>query len=114
VTVVGAVQDARKEVVKMRDLFPNLIVLGLNSHEETKMLLGPETALTAACHRIPKATPGVAWVLPDGAEPERVRAAYVSDADIAQMVATVAAQAPLRAVADPAEGEDPGPLAEAV
>ena len=54
----------------------------------------------------------MAWVLPDGAEPERVRAAYVSDADIAAMVAAVAAQAPLRAVPDSAEGAEPG-LAEA-
>jgi S-DNA-T family DNA segregation ATPase FtsK/SpoIIIE len=39
--VVGAVQDPRKEVLPMRDLFPALIALRLNEAEQVGPVRGP-------------------------------------------------------------------------
>jgi len=67
--VVAALQDPRKDVLPFRDLFPTRI-------------------RGADCSRIPLTTPGVGFVWCDGeAEPSRVRAGWVSDDDIAAMVA---------------------------
>lgn len=41
VVVVGAVQDRRKDVLPMRDLFPTRIVLRLNEAEQVGLVLGP-------------------------------------------------------------------------
>ena len=43
----------------------------------------------AACHKIPETLPGVAYVKLDGLrEPVRVRASYLTDADITHLAAT--------------------------
>jgi S-DNA-T family DNA segregation ATPase FtsK/SpoIIIE len=89
VVVVAALQDPRKEVLPFRDLFPTRIALALAEAEQTDLVLGRGARLRGAdCSRIPLSTPGVAWVWCDGEpEPVRVRAGWVSDDDIAAMVA---------------------------
>lgn len=87
VSVVGAVQDPRKEVVKYRDLFPTRIALRLTEASQVALTLGDGAhERGAVCERIPLATPGVGYVLLEGhREPTRVRAAYVTDDDITAM-----------------------------
>jgi S-DNA-T family DNA segregation ATPase FtsK/SpoIIIE len=89
VVVVAALQDPRKEVVQFRDLFPTRIGLAMVEPEQTDLVLGRGARLRGAdCSRIPLTTPGIGWVWCDGEnEPVRVRAGWVSDADIAAMVA---------------------------
>jgi DNA segregation ATPase FtsK/SpoIIIE, S-DNA-T family len=89
VVVVAALQDPRKEVLPFRDLFPTRIALALVEAEQTDLVLGRGARVRGAdCSRIPLTTPGVGWVWCDGEnEPTRVRAGWVSDDDIAAMVA---------------------------
>src|SRR5699024_12766224 len=49
--------------------------------EETSMVRGDGAVASGAlCHKIPLASPGVGYVVPeDGSEPVRVRAAFVDD-----------------------------------
>jgi S-DNA-T family DNA segregation ATPase FtsK/SpoIIIE len=90
VLVVAAVQDPRKEVVSYRNLFPVRIALRLDEDSQVDMVLG-DGALDrgAYCHLIPAdehAGAGIGYVVLDGYPyPRRVRAAYVSDSDIAAM-----------------------------
>jgi DNA segregation ATPase FtsK/SpoIIIE, S-DNA-T family len=89
VVVVAALQDPRKEVLPFRDLFPTRIALALVEAEQTDLVLGRGARQRGAdCSRIPLTTPGAGWVWCDGEnEPSRVRAAWVTDTDIAAMVA---------------------------
>jgi S-DNA-T family DNA segregation ATPase FtsK/SpoIIIE len=89
VVVVGALQDPRKETIPFRDLFPTRIALALVEAEQTDLVLGRGARVRGAdCSRIPLTTPGIGWVWCDGEpEPTRVRAGWVSDTDIAAMVA---------------------------
>jgi S-DNA-T family DNA segregation ATPase FtsK/SpoIIIE len=89
VVVVAALQDPRKEVLPFRDLFPTRIALALVEAEQTDLVLGRGArARGADCSRIPLTAPGIGWVWCDGEnEPTRVRAGWVSDNDIAAMVA---------------------------
>jgi S-DNA-T family DNA segregation ATPase FtsK/SpoIIIE len=93
VVVVAALQDPRKEVLPFRDLFPTRIALALVEPEQTDLVLGRGARQRGAdCSRISLTTPGIGWVWCDGEnEPTRVRAGWVTDADIA---ATVTAYAP--------------------
>lgn len=78
--VWGFVQDPRRDVVGMRNLFPRRIGLRLDTAEEVVMVLGEgATAAGAACHRIPPETPGVGYVIDEGGRPVKVRAPLVSD-----------------------------------
>ena len=92
VTVVGAVQDPRKEILSMRDLFPTRVALRLSEADHVGLVLGQGARDRGArCDQIPESLPGVGYVGIDGvAEPVRVRFAHVTDADIAQMVADYA------------------------
>jgi S-DNA-T family DNA segregation ATPase FtsK/SpoIIIE len=84
---VAALQDPRKEVLPFRDLFPTRIALALVEAAQTDMVLGPGARDRGAdCSRIPLTRPGTGWVWCDGEpEPARVRAGWVTDADIAAM-----------------------------
>jgi S-DNA-T family DNA segregation ATPase FtsK/SpoIIIE len=96
VVVVAALQDPRKEVLPFRDLFPTRIALALVEPEQTDLVLGRGARLRGAdCSRISLTTPGIGWVWCDGEnEPTRVRAGWVTDDDIAAMVATYQPGAP--------------------
>lgn len=87
VTVIGALQDPRKEILPFRDLFPTRIALRLNEATQVGMILGDGArARGAVCHQIPESLPGVGYVALDGqAEPVRVRFSWVADDQIAAM-----------------------------
>lgn len=81
ISVVGAVQDPRKETVPMRDLFPYRIALRAVEAQAVDLVLSRGARERgAAADRIPYGMPGVAYVELDGhPEPIRVRFPYVSD-----------------------------------
>jgi DNA segregation ATPase FtsK/SpoIIIE, S-DNA-T family len=88
VCVVGALQDPRREVMALRNLFPDKVGLRLDGPAEVDMVLGDNAREQGACcDRIPAGLPGVGYVRTDGVrEPTRVRAGHVKDEDIAAMV----------------------------
>jgi len=89
IDVIGALQDPRREVLALRNLFPLRVALRLDAPTEVDMVLGDGAReMGALCDRIPNRLPGVGYVRVDGVrEPTRVRAGYVTDEDIAAMVA---------------------------
>ena len=105
ITVIGALQDPRKEVLSMRDLFPTRI--GLRSTESTHvdMVLGDGARERGAlCDQIAVSAPGVAYVVQDGtAGVERIRFAYVDDDAKAGLLR--------RVVEHPATTEEPEEMA---
>jgi S-DNA-T family DNA segregation ATPase FtsK/SpoIIIE len=96
VCVVAALQDPRREVLALRNLFPARVGLRLDGPVEVDMVLGDGAREQGArCDRIPASLPGVGYVrLDDVREPTRVRAGYVTDEDIAQMTVDYAAPRP--------------------
>ncbi|MEV0228010.1 FtsK/SpoIIIE domain-containing protein [Nonomuraea sp. NPDC050786] len=93
VGVLAALQDPRKEVMTIRNLFPDKIALRLDESEQVDMVLGDGArdrgALADRISANPSLGAGVGYVrLETSPDPIRVRAAYVSDDDIRAMVAT--------------------------
>jgi S-DNA-T family DNA segregation ATPase FtsK/SpoIIIE len=89
--LVGAQQDARKEVNNLRNLFPDRIALRLDESEQVDMVLGDGArdrgALADHISSVPEIGAGVGYIrLETTPDPIRVRAAYVADADIDAMV----------------------------
>jgi DNA segregation ATPase FtsK/SpoIIIE, S-DNA-T family len=85
--VVAALQDPRKDVLAIRNLFPDRIAMRLDEPEQADMVLGDGARdRGAACELIspiPAVGAGVAFVrLETDPDPVRVRAAGVSDTDI--------------------------------
>ena len=94
--VVGALQDPRKDVISLRNLFPTRVALRLDESDQVDMVLGDGArdrgALADEISPLPEVGAGVGYVrLEASPDPVRVRAAYVTDADIRAMVAAVAA-----------------------
>ncbi|WP_327090884.1 FtsK/SpoIIIE domain-containing protein [Nonomuraea sp. NBC_01738] len=93
--VVAALQDPRKEVMSIRNLFPDRIALRLDTESEVDMVLGDGARDRGAlCDEIPRdpsdpsVGAGIAYVrLESDPDPMRVRACYVSDDDIKDMEA---------------------------
>ncbi len=88
--VVAALQDPRKDVLTIRNLFPDRIAMRLDEPEQTDMVLGDGARdRGAACELIssdPATGAGVAFVrLEADPDPVRVRAGWVTDADIRTM-----------------------------
>jgi DNA segregation ATPase FtsK/SpoIIIE, S-DNA-T family len=100
--VVAALQDPRKEVMSIRNLFPDRIAMRLDEPEQVDMVLGDGARDRGATADVISADPevgaGVAFIrLEADPDPVRVRAAWVSDEDIRAMAAQcVAAFAPDR------------------
>jgi S-DNA-T family DNA segregation ATPase FtsK/SpoIIIE len=92
VSVVAALQDPRKEVLGLRNLFPTKIALRLDERTQVDMVLGDAAReLGADADRISEATPGVGYVRTDGVRaPVRVRASWISDAEINRIAAMYA------------------------
>ncbi|MEU7889285.1 FtsK/SpoIIIE domain-containing protein [Microbispora bryophytorum] len=95
VGVMAALQDPRKEVMNIRNLFPDKIALRLDESEQVDMVLGDGArdrgALADHISPVPELGAGVGYVrLETSPDPVRVRAAYVADADIRAMVAEFA------------------------
>jgi DNA segregation ATPase FtsK/SpoIIIE, S-DNA-T family len=108
--VVAALQDPRKEVMSIRNLFPDRIAMRLDEPEQVDMVLGDGARDRGATADLISTDPatgaGVAYVrLEADPEPVRVRAAWVSDEDIwamaAQCTAALVPDRELRAI----EGE---------
>jgi S-DNA-T family DNA segregation ATPase FtsK/SpoIIIE len=94
VCVVGALQDPRKDVISLRNLFPTRVALRLDESDQVDMVLGDGAryrgALADEISPLPLTGAGVGYVrLETSPDPIRVRAAYVSDQDIHAMVAAV-------------------------
>ncbi len=93
--VVAALQDPRKEVLNIRNLFPDKIALRLDEPAQVDMVLGEGArdrgALCDQISAIPDIGAGVGFVrLEANPDPVRVRAAFVSDEDIRAMAAYAA------------------------
>jgi S-DNA-T family DNA segregation ATPase FtsK/SpoIIIE len=91
--VVAALQDPRKEVLSIRNLFPDRIAMRLDEPEQVDMVAGDGArdrgALADLISTDPAIGAGVAYVrLESDPDPIRVRAAWVSDADIQSMAAS--------------------------
>ena len=91
--VVAALQDPRKEVMSIRNLFPDRIAMRLDEPEQVDMVLGDGARDRGAASDLISADPatgaGVAFVrLEADPDPVRVRAAWVSDDDIPAMAAS--------------------------
>ncbi|UGQ15132.1 hypothetical protein LO772_17115 [Yinghuangia sp. ASG 101] len=89
--VLGALQDPRKEVMNIRNLFPDRIALRLDEPTQVDMVLGngarDRGATADLISPVPELGAGVGFVKRETQpEPVRVRAAYVSDADIDALV----------------------------
>jgi S-DNA-T family DNA segregation ATPase FtsK/SpoIIIE len=88
--VVAALQDPRKEVLNIRNLFPDKVALRLDEPSQVDMVLGDGARDRGArCEDIssdPVTGAGVGFVrLEADPDPVRVRAAFVSDDDIRAM-----------------------------
>jgi S-DNA-T family DNA segregation ATPase FtsK/SpoIIIE len=98
ICVVGALQDPRKDVINIRNLFPTRIALRLDEAEQVDMVLGDGAyargALADQISLIPEVGAGVGYVrLEDSPDPVRVRAGWVADHDINAMSAYLMAEA---------------------
>jgi S-DNA-T family DNA segregation ATPase FtsK/SpoIIIE len=94
--VVAALQDPRKDVLTIRNLFPDRIAMRLDEPEQVDMVLGDGARdRGATCELIstdPAVGAGVAFVrLEADPDPVRVRAGWVTDADIRDMADQCAA-----------------------
>ena len=92
--VVAALQDPRKEVLNIRNLFPDKIALRLDEPAQADLVLGDGAHDRGAlCEEIsadPATGAGVGFVrLEADPDPVRVRAAFVTDDDIHAMTAMV-------------------------
>src|ERR1700733_59388 len=90
--VVAALQDPRKEVLTIRNLFPDRIAMRLDEPVQVDLVLGDGARdRGAACELIspdPAVGAGVAFVrLESEPDPVRVRAGWVTDTDIRDMAA---------------------------
>jgi S-DNA-T family DNA segregation ATPase FtsK/SpoIIIE len=88
--VIAALQDPRKDVLTIRNLFPDRIAMRLDEPEQVDMVLGDGARdRGAACDLIasdPETGAGVAFVkIETDPDPVRVRAGWVTDADIRDM-----------------------------
>ena len=93
--VVAALQDPRKEVMSIRNLFPDRIAMRLDEAEQVDMVLGDGARDRGATADLISTNPvtgaGVAFVrLADDPDPIRVRAGWVTDTDIHDMAAAYA------------------------
>ena len=85
--MVGALQDPRKDVISLRNLFSTRIALRLDESDQVDMVLGDGArdrgALADQISPLPYVGAGVGYVrLEASPDPVRVPAAYVTDADI--------------------------------
>jgi S-DNA-T family DNA segregation ATPase FtsK/SpoIIIE len=102
-SVVAALQDPRKDVLSIRNLFPDRIAMRLDEPEQVDMVLGDGARdRGATCELIatdPAIGAGVAFVrLEADPDPVRVRAGWVTDADIWAMTEQCGEDAELRPI----------------
>lgn len=90
ISVVGCVQDPRKDVLELRNLFTTRIALRLAEKTEVAMVLGDGARdRGATADRIPVTAPGVGYLIEDGTPTVvKVRAGYVDDDQLDWLAAT--------------------------
>lgn len=90
VSLVGALQNPRKEVVNMRDEIPEVIALRLKSARYTDMIFWPGASASGIrCDRILRTQPGRGFAWSDEKRAIiAVRSAYVPDEEIRELAAT--------------------------
>lgn len=115
--VVGSVTDPRENALPMKTGFPTRVGFRLKAPQETTTILGPGARLAGArCDEIGKHEPGVAYT----EDAERVRAAYVTNVDIAEMIRLYAPAAVADGDTEPppfdaeATADEDGPVLELV
>ncbi len=96
VCVVGALQDPRKDVINLRNLFPTRIAMRLDESDQVDMVLGDGArdrgALADQISPLPEVGAGVAYIrLEASPDPIRARAGHVTDTDIRDMAALAVA-----------------------
>ncbi len=93
VSVVACLQDPRKEVLGLRNLFPTKVALRLDEPSQVDMVLGDGARDRGAlADSIPDTSPGVGYTREDGSTAViRVRAGYLTDQDITAMAQHYAA-----------------------
>ena len=101
VCVVGALQDPRKDVISLRNLFPVRVALRLDESDQVDMVLGDGArdrgALADQISSLPLTGAGVGYVRLEGSpDVVRIRAAYVTDDDIRDMAAAITLPVPLQ------------------
>lgn len=99
ITILAAVQDPGKDVVGWRDLFPTRVAMRLDNPIQVDMVLGEGARdLGATADHINEHSPGVAYVRVEGTRAiRRVRAAYLTDDDVAALASRVIASPALTA-----------------
>ncbi|AXN46769.1 FtsK/SpoIIIE family protein [Mycobacterium marinum] len=82
IVVAAFVQDPRKEILPMRELFTQTIALRLRSRDEVAMVLGDGMANRAPAHRISPNQPGTGYVIAEDGQVTKVRSDFWSDDQI--------------------------------
>ncbi|MBP2456177.1 FtsK/SpoIIIE domain-containing protein [Mycolicibacterium lutetiense] len=82
IAVAAFVQDPRKEVIPMRELFTQTIALRLRSRDEVAMVLGDGMVDKAPAHRISPERPGTGYVIAEDGHTTKVRSDFWSDDQI--------------------------------
>lgn len=82
IVVAAFVQDPRKEIIPMRELFTQTIALRLRSRDEVAMVLGDGMADKAPAHRISPNQPGTGYVIAEDGQVTKVRSDFWSDDQI--------------------------------
>jgi S-DNA-T family DNA segregation ATPase FtsK/SpoIIIE len=108
-TVCGYVQEPTKDIVGVRDLFTQRLCLAVTGSGHPDMVLGEDARKRGALADEIPLTPeyaGVGFRVDEGTRlPVRIRGAYVSDADIAELARTCTpGRPPLHAVPDEKAG----------
>ncbi|MFP1155570.1 FtsK/SpoIIIE domain-containing protein [Mycobacterium sherrisii] len=82
IVVAAFVQDPRKEIIPMRELFTQTIALRLRSRDEVAMVLGDGMVDKAPAHRISPNQPGTGYVIAEDGQVTKVRSDFWSDDQI--------------------------------
>jgi len=82
IVVAAFVQDPRKEIIPMRELFTQTIALRLRSRDEVAMVLGDGMVDKAPAHRISPNQPGTGYVIAEDGQVAKVRSDFWSDDQI--------------------------------
>ena len=104
VIVLAFVQDPRKETVKQRGLFTQVLALRLRSADETRMVLGDGMAALAPAHALSPSAQGSGYLVTDEGHVLQVRADYWTDDTIRHAAASFPATT--RDVPDPEPAQD--------
>ena len=102
--VLAFVQDPRKETVKQRGLFTQVLALRLRSADETRMVLGDGMAALAPAHALSPSAQGSGYLVTDEGHVLQVRADYWTDDTIRHAAASFPATT--RDVPDPEPAQD--------